>query len=78
VNFHPVLSNFMSNSIKTPRISEGKTAYHGLNFINVLHTAFTCADPECVKKRVKSAVSFDAFGTYELKSCAQNVDEIGL
>jgi len=41
----------------------------GLNFINVLHTAFTQADPECTKKTVKSAMSFDAFGTYERKSC---------
>ncbi len=47
----------------------------GLNFINILHTAFMLADPESTKK-VKSAVSFGAFGTYEHKSCTQNIDEI--
>ena len=41
-----------------------------LNFINVLHTAFTHVDPENAKKTVKSAVSFGAFGTYKHKSCA--------
>jgi len=48
----------------------------GLNFINVLRTAFTHVDPECAKKTVKSAVSFGAFGTYERKSCTSNVGEI--
>jgi len=46
-----------------------------LNFINVLCTAFTHVDPKCAKKTVKSAVSFDAFGTYEPKSCTLNVGE---
>jgi hypothetical protein len=41
----------------------------GVNFINVLHSAFTHVDPECAKKTVKSAVSFGTFGTYERKSC---------
>ncbi len=41
-----------------------------LNFINVLRSAFTRADPECAKKTVKSAVLFGAFGTYGRKSCA--------
>ncbi len=45
-----------------------KTDTSGLNFINVLCTAFIHADPECAKKTVKSAVSFGAFGTYERKS----------
>ena len=42
----------------------------GVNFINVLCTAFTHPDPECAKKTVKSAVSFGAFGTYKRKNCA--------
>jgi len=42
----------------------------GLNFINVLRTAFTHVDPECKKNPVKSIVSFGAFVTYERKSCA--------
>jgi len=41
----------------------------GLNFINILLTAFTPADPRSVKKTVKSSVSFYAFGIYEHKSC---------
>jgi hypothetical protein len=41
----------------------------GLNFINILRTAFTHVDPEYAKKTVKSAASFGAFGTYERKSC---------
>jgi len=41
----------------------------GVNFINVLRTAFTHVDPECAKKDVKSAVSFGTFGNYERKSC---------
>ncbi len=31
------------------------------NFINVLRTAFMHVDPECVKKTFKSAVSFGTF-----------------
>ncbi len=42
----------------------------GVNFINVLQAAFTCADPESANKTVLSAVWFYAFGTYERKSCA--------
>jgi len=41
----------------------------GLNFINVLHTAFTHVDPERAKKTVKSVLSFYAFGLHERKSC---------
>ncbi len=41
----------------------------GVNFINVLCTAFTHVDPECAKKTFKSAVSFGSFGFYEHKSC---------
>jgi hypothetical protein len=42
----------------------------GLNLINVIRAAFTLADPVCAKKKtVKLAVSFDAFETYERKSC---------
>jgi len=48
----------------------------GINFINILRTAFTRTDPKCAKKTVKSAVSFGTFGTYGCKSCTENVDEI--
>ncbi len=47
----------------------------GVNFINVLRTAFVHVDPECTKKTVKSALSFCAFGLCERKSCSKNVDE---
>jgi len=48
-----------------------KPHYHnaGVNFINVIRTAFTLVDPKSVKNTVKSSVSFYAFGIYERKSC---------
>jgi len=48
----------------------------GLNFINVLRTAFSLVDPESVKNTVKSSVSFYTFGICACKSCTKNVDEI--
>jgi len=41
----------------------------GVNFINVLRTAFALVDPKSVKNTVKSSVTFYAFGIYERKSC---------
>ncbi len=41
----------------------------GVNFINVLRTAFALVDPESVKNTFKSSVSFYTFGIYEHKSC---------
>jgi len=41
----------------------------GVNFINILRTAFALVDPESVKNTVKSPVSFYAFGIYKRKSC---------
>ncbi len=41
----------------------------GVNFINVLHTAFTLVDPKSIKHTVKSSVTFYTFGIYERKSC---------
>ncbi len=40
-----------------------------LNFINVLYTAFACADPESVKRYWWLNCIFYAFGIYESKSC---------
>jgi len=40
----------------------------GVNFINVLHSAFTLVDPEIVKNTVKSSV-FYAFRICGHKSC---------
>ncbi len=48
----------------------------GLNFINVLHTAFTLEDPKKRKKDSQVVNLFYAFGIYERKSCRYNVDEI--
>jgi len=42
----------------------------GVNFINILCTAFALIDPESVKNTVKSSVSFYAFGIYKRKSCS--------
>jgi len=41
----------------------------GVNFINILRTAFALVDPKSVKNTVRSSVSFYAFGIYERKSC---------
>jgi len=46
----------------------------GINFINVLHTAFTCADPE--NGKIQLSCQFYAFGIYRHKSFVLNVDEI--
>ena len=41
----------------------------GVNFINVLRTAFALVDLESIKNTVKSSVPFYIFGIYEHKSC---------
>jgi hypothetical protein len=41
----------------------------GVNFINVLRTAFALVESKSVKNTVKSSVSFYAFGIYERKNC---------
>jgi hypothetical protein len=41
----------------------------GVNFTNVLRTAFTLVDPKNIKNTVKSSSSFYAFGVCERKSC---------
>jgi len=48
----------------------------GVNFINVLRTAFTLVDPESVKRYWRLNCIFCAFGIYKRKSCTLNVDEI--
>ncbi len=49
----------------------------GVNFINILRTAFALIDPKSVKNTVKTSVYVRyAFGIYERKSCTWNVDEI--
>ncbi len=53
-----------------------QAATSGVNFINVLHTAFTLVDPESVKRYWWLNYIFWAFGIYEHKSCMLNVDEI--
>jgi len=40
----------------------------GLNFINVLPTAFTCADPKTVKKTVKLSIFFTLSGSMSIKA----------
>ena len=41
----------------------------GVNFINILRTAFVLVDPKNIRNTAKSSVSFYAFGIYERKSC---------
>jgi len=40
----------------------------GVNFINILRTAFALSDPKSIKNTVDSSVSFYAFGIYKVKS----------
>ncbi len=40
----------------------------GINFINVLQTAFTLADSKSAKKKVKLAVFFVPFGSVHAKA----------
>jgi len=40
-----------------------------VNFINILHEAFTLVDPESVKNTAKSSVSFYAFVIFVHISC---------
>ena len=40
----------------------------GLNFINVLHTAFTLADPKSVKKIDKLSIFFTLLGSTSVKA----------
>jgi len=48
----------------------------GVNFINILRTAFTLVDPESIKRYWWLNCIFCAFGIYEHKSCMLNIDEI--
>jgi len=54
----------------------GKIRSSGVNFINVLPTAFMLVDPESAKNYWWLNCIFCAFGIYECKSCTLNVDEI--
>jgi len=40
----------------------------GLNFINILRTAFTLADPKSVKKTVKLSIFFTLLGSTNVKA----------
>jgi len=40
----------------------------GLNFINILSTAFTCADPKSIKKTVKLSNFFTLSGSMSVKA----------
>jgi len=40
----------------------------GLNFINVLHTAFTLTDPKSVKKTLKLSIFFMLLGSTSVKA----------
>jgi len=53
-----------------------KQSWPGVNFTNVLRTAFTLIDPESVKRYCWLNCIFCALGIYERTSCTLNVDEI--
>ncbi len=61
--------------VKNENLTQNFTLYFiilerpGVNFINVLRTAFVLVDPKIVKDTVESLVSFYGFGIYECKRC---------
>jgi len=48
----------------------------GLNFINILWAAITCADPKSAKKYCQAVNLFWIFSICTPKSCSENDDEI--
>jgi len=60
------LEKFKFQRVEYEKVELGRT---GVNFINILCTAFALVDPKSVKNTVKSSVSFYAFGINERKSC---------
>ncbi len=50
--------------------------WYGVNFINVLRTAFTPIGPKSAKRHCWLDCLFCAFGIYVCKSCTWNIDEI--
>ncbi len=61
------IHNRFSLILILPTLKKGRDP--GLNFINVLRTAFMLVDPKSVKNTVKSYLSFYAFWIYWRKSC---------
>jgi len=45
----------------------------GLNFINILRTAFTIADPKSVKKTVKLLIFFSLSGSTSVKAAGKTL-----
>ncbi len=50
------------------QIERLQTRRSGVNFINVLRTAFALVDPESVKNTVRSSVSFTLLGSMSVKA----------
>jgi len=50
----------------------------GINFINVLCTAFALVDPKSVKYTVVSSVSFYAFGSTSVKAVSRSLMKLSL
>ncbi len=65
-----MISRF-NESTPSKRMSESRIHnLPGVNFINVLLTAFALVDPESINNIVKSSVSFYAFGIYGRERCS--------
>ncbi len=45
----------------------------GVNFINILRTAFALVDPESVKSTVRSSVSFKLLGSTSVKAVCRTL-----
>jgi len=47
-----------------------------VNFINILHTAFMCADPQSVKIQSSCQYLFVILGTVHIKAARKHVGDI--
>jgi len=48
----------------------------GVDFINILHTAFTCADPKSAKRHWWLDCIFALLGSWQIKAARKHVGEI--
>jgi len=55
-----------------------KACRQGVNFFNVLCTAFVCADPKSANKTDDLIVFFCAFGIYTPESCSKTLMKLTL
>ena len=58
-----------NKNIRSVEVERRKCRFPGVNFINILRTAFALEESQKHKKYNKSSEAFYTFGIYEHKSC---------